>query len=84
MRAVGVVVGHILAKHAAQVGRIRDDDVVRALPPKTTELIRRSRSHLIRSLGLACATVLAIGGAAMAFTLTSGTLDQIGEGGYGC
>jgi hypothetical protein len=29
-------------------------------------------------------TVLAMGGAAMAFTLTSGTLDEIGEGGYGC
>jgi hypothetical protein len=37
MRAVGVVVGHVLAKHSAQVGRTRDDDVVRALPPKAAD-----------------------------------------------
>jgi hypothetical protein len=37
MRAVGVVVGHVLAKHSAQVGRTRDDEVVRALPPKAAD-----------------------------------------------
>src|SRR5258706_2477512 len=37
MRAVGVAVGHVLAKHSVQLGRTRDDDVVGALPPKAAD-----------------------------------------------
>src|SRR4029453_15755075 len=37
MRAVGVVVGHVLAKHSAQVRRTRDDDLVGALSPTAVE-----------------------------------------------
>ena len=37
MRAVGVAVGHVLAKHAPQVGSTRDDDVVRTLPPQAAD-----------------------------------------------
>jgi len=37
IRAVGVVVGHVLAKHSAQVGRAHDNHVVRALSPKAAD-----------------------------------------------
>ncbi len=37
MHAAGVGVGHVLAKHSAQVGHTPDDDVVCTLPPMTAD-----------------------------------------------